>query len=226
MTIAENVRVVRERIAAACTRAGRDPSEVTLVGASKGVPPEVIGEAVAAGVADIGENRGQELRDKAAALPDGVRWHFIGSVQTNKVRYLDPVVLVHSIDRLTEAEALQARGERIGRTWDVLVECNVGGEAAKQGVAPEELERFVQGLAAYPLVRPRGLMFLAPMAVMQEDVRWVFARGRNLLERCRHVAGGLEELSMGMSQDYEVAVEEGATIVRVGGAIFRASREE
>jgi hypothetical protein len=227
-TVATAVARVRERISQAATRAGRDPADVTVVAVTKGIDVDAIAEAGDAGIADFGENRAQDLAAKSASIDDaagearyarsGLRWHFIGTLQTNKVRYLDRVSLIHSLDRLREAQALQSRGDLLDRSWDVLVEVNVGGEPQKGGVSPEEIDRLVDGLAAYPRVRPRGLMFVAPQVENAQDVRAMFARTRTLGERLSGY--GLKELSMGMSDDFEVAVEEGSTIVRIGRAIF------
>lgn len=220
-SIRRAVESVRERLTRACERAGRDPAAVRLVAVSKGVSPERVVEAVHAGIEDVGENRAQELRDKAREVDVPVRWHFVGAIQTNKVRYLDPVELVHGVDREAEAAALDARAERTGRVWDALIEVNVVGERAKQGVAPGDLGAFLERISSYPRIRTRGLMIMAPRAEKVEDVRWVFAEARRLRDRFRGEAGGLEELSMGMSRDFEVAVEEGSTLVRIGSAIFR-----
>lgn len=220
-SVEANVAEVRDRVATACERAGRDPEEVTIVAVAKGVDPDRIREAAAAGVTDIGENRAQELRDKVRVLGEAVRWHYVGRVQTNKVRYLTPVCMVHSIGRGKEARALEKRGTKDGRSWDVLLEVNVAGEATKQGVPPKRLGALLEEVRTYPRVRVRGLMIMAPQAENPEDVRWVFAEGRRLRDRHREALDGPEELSMGMTDDLEVAVEEGATIVRVGRAIFR-----
>jgi PLP dependent protein len=219
--IVQAAEEVRGRVAEACRRSGRPPDAVRIVAISKGVSAEAVRAAVGAGIVDVGENRGQEFRDKYREIGDLVRWHFVGPIQTNKVRYLDPAVLIHGVDRLREAEALQERADRLGREWDVLVEVNVSGERTKQGVAPERVEAFLADLGAYPRLHIKGLMFMAPKAKKPEDVRWVFSEGRRLRDRLSGDRGGLEELSMGMSDDYEVAIEEGATLIRVGRAIFR-----
>lgn len=221
MTVADNIEAVRKRVVAACERVDRDPSSVRIVAVAKGVRPDGVREAVEAGVTDIGENRAQELRDKVRALgTDGIRWHYVGGIQTNKVRYLDPVSLVHSLDRVKEGRALEKRGARRDRGWDVLVEVNVAGDPGKQGVAPERVEGMLLDLRGSARLRPRGLMIMAPRAENPEDVRWVFAEARRLRDRLRVALGDLEELSMGMSDDFELAVEEGATLVRIGRAIF------
>jgi pyridoxal phosphate enzyme (YggS family) len=217
---------VRRRIASAAGRAGRDPADVTLVAVCKGVEEQPIRDALAAGVTDLGLNRVQELTAKRAALADidhtQLRWHFLGAIQTNKAQQIAAVGLVHGLWRDREAGALDAACERAGTTVDALVQVNVAGETSKQGVPPQEVEALMGRLEAYPRVRMRGFMFVAPQAENPEDVRWVFTEGRRIRERFE--GSGLDELSMGMTDDFEVAVEEGATIVRIGRAIFRPGR--
>ena len=188
-----------------------------------GVGAEAIRSAADAGVVDFGEDRAKDLRAKAETLDPAFRWHFIGGIQTNKISALERACLLHSVDRVREAKALNASAERLDRAWDVLIEVNVGGEPSKQGVAPGELEELLEGVLAFPRVRPRGLMFMAPQVKNVEDVRALFAQARTLLER--YAGFGLTELSMGMSDDFEVAVEEGSTIVRIGRSIFQPSGE-
>jgi len=201
---------VRERIARAAERAGRDPSGVRLVAVTKQASIDQVREAVAAGCTDLGENRAQQLAERAELVP-GANWHFIGPLQTNKIRYLDRACLIHSLETAHQAEALQRRG----RATDALVEVNVAGEAQKHGVGPAAIDGLLEAVGAYPAVTVRGFMLMAPQVENPEDVRWVFAEGAKLQQRY-----GLEELSMGMTDDFEVAVEEGATIVRIGRAIF------
>jgi len=202
---------VRRRIASAAERAGRDPSGVRLVTVTKDVGLDDARAALAAGARDLGENRAQQLAGRAEAIPDAA-WHFIGPLQTNKVRYLDRVAMIHSLENVRQAEALSARD----RAFDVLIQVNVAGEEAKHGVAPAGIDALLQAVGAYPALTVRGFMFMAPQVENPEDVRWVFAEGAKLKQRY-----GLEELSMGMTDDFEVAIEEGATIVRIGRAIFR-----
>jgi pyridoxal phosphate enzyme (YggS family) len=222
MTIADNVERVRARVTAAAERAGRDPADVTIVAATKYVNDSgLLKEAVAAGITDLGENTAQALVAKAEAVGPGPRWHYLGSVQTNKIKLLDAVDLVQSVDRSREAQALQRRAEATDRSFDVLIEVNLAGEATKQGVAPDGLGPLLEAIEPLDRVFVRGLMFVAHQAENAEDVRWLFTEGRRL--RDRYGPQGLTELSMGMTEDYEVAVEEGATIVRIGRAIFRPS---
>ena len=205
-----NAERVRAEIAAAARRAGRDPADVELLAAVKYVATEDIGALAAAGVTLLGENRAQELAAKAAAWPDaGLRWHFIGQLQSRKVKQILPLVeLVHSV---ASDSALAQLGRHGNADTEVLVEVNVAGEPGKAGVAPDELDSF---LARSP-VAVIGLMTMPPFAADPEASRGHFAALRELA-----AAHGLRELSMGTSQDYAVAVEEGATIVRVGSILF------
>ena len=217
IAIASGLERVRERIDAAATRAGRDPASVRLIAVTKEVSLDEARAVLDAGATDLGENRAQQLAERAEELP-AARWHFVGPLQTNKVRYLDRAALVHSLSRTREAAALQAHAEAADRTYDVLVQVNVAGEQQKHGVAPDDLDALLESLAPYQRVKPRGFMFMAPMTENPEDVRWVFAAGAKLKEKYERF--GLEEISMGMTDDFEVAIEEGATMVRVGRAIF------
>jgi pyridoxal phosphate enzyme (YggS family) len=214
--IAENLARVRERIARAAERAGRKPADVTLVAVAKTKPAELVREAIAAGAADIGENYVQELRAKQeelAALP--VRWHFIGRLQKNKAKDLvGRVVLVHSVDGDDLAATLGRRAAMAGVVQEVLVEANLGGEASKGGVAAGAVARLVDRVRAEPALRCVGLMTMPPPG---EDPRPIF---RALAAEARRL--DLPQLSMGMTDDLEIAIEEGATIVRVGTAIFGA----
>ncbi len=214
--VAARLRELRDRIAAAAARAGRDPGDVTLVAVGKAHPPELLAAAYEAGHRVFGENRAQELAAKAAALPADVEWHFIGPLQRNKVRLVRPVVaLLESMDRPALAEAW-AKG---GGAPPVLVEVNVAGETQKAGVAPAGAGGLVDRLSELG-VEVRGLMAIPPLAPDPEASRPHFRALAELAARLRTGRPGLVELSMGMTDDYEVAVEEGATIVRVGRAIF------
>lgn len=219
---AERIEAVRNRIAAACERAGRDPSSVLLVAVSKGQSIEAVRAAVSAGVPTLGENRVQELLPKAAAAEAAglaVQWHFIGHLQRNKVKVALPhLSALHSVDspRLVEAIGKAAVGppDAEGRL-PCYLEVNVAGEAQKEGIAPHELPALLAAAEACPALRVEGLMTVAPHVTDPEQVRPAF---RALRELAR--AQGLEGLSMGMTDDFEVAIEEGATVVRVGRAIF------
>lgn len=214
--VAGNVARVQERIARAAMRAGRAPEEVLLVGVSKSVDVERIRRALAAGLPALGENRVQEAREKIGALGRPVPWHMVGHLQTNKAR--DAVLLfdlIHSVDRLELARELDRRAAAAGKGAEVLVQVNLAGEATKGGFAPDELKSALEALAGLSRLRVRGLMTIPPPVEHGEQARGWFRRLRELRD-----AAGLEHLSMGMSDDFEVAVEEGATMVRVGTAIF------
>jgi len=223
--IARRLPEVRARIEAACRRASRDPASVTLVAVSKTFPAEAVREAHALGLREFGENRAQSLRDKAKALADldDLVWHFIGPIQTNKVRYLvGTAALVHAVDREEVARALSERAEREGaEKVRCLVAVHLGGEATKSGVEPDDAEALLGHLADMPGLDVRGLFTIPPPADDPEDTRPHFAALRTLAETLRERTSlPLPELSMGMSHDLEVAIEEGATIVRVGTALF------
>lgn len=206
-------------------RSGRSPGAVTLVGVTKTIPPGVVSEALALGLRDLGENRVQEAQAKIGAVGrDRARWHLIGHLQRNKAgRAAELFDLVHSVDEVGVAEALGRRALGLGRSLPVLVEVNVSGEASKFGVAPEGLEPLLEQVARQPGLRLEGLMTVGPPVARPEEARAGFARLRGLRERAAERLGfELRELSMGMSGDFEVAVEEGSTLVRVGSAIFGA----
>lgn len=214
--IAANAAVVRARIAGACERAGRDPARVTLVAVTKTHDAAVAVEAFTAGLRDFGENRVQEALPKIAALSaSGMRpcWHLIGHLQTNKVpAAIEAFDILHGIDSERLAEAISRRATRL---VTVLLEVNVAGEQAKHGVAPVDATAIAARIGRMPNLRLVGLMTVAPQADDPEDVRPVFRQLRELRD-----AIGLPELSMGMTDDFEVAVEEGATMVRIGRALF------
>ena len=217
----ERLDEVRAVIASACARAGRSPDDVTLVAVAKTFPADRVAAAIEAGATDIGENRAQELKEKAAVLGDRVRWHFIGPLQTNKVRQVVGVAtLIHSVDRFGLGEAIARRARSLGIVQDVLVEVNVAGEATKSGVEPTGVAGLVTKLDTLEGLRVVGLMTIPPHADETESARSHFAR---LVELRDEVAVGMPDirhLSMGMSGDFAIAVEEGATLVRVGTAIF------
>jgi len=214
--IRANLERVRERVARAAERAGRRAEDVLLVGVSKTVDVARIRQAIEAGVPALGENRVQEARGKVAEIGRPVPWHLVGHLQTNKVRdALELFDVIQSLDRLELAKELDKRARARGRTVDTLVEVNVGGETSKGGVGPDGLGELLEAVAALPAVKVRGLMAIPPEAKEPDDSRAWFRALRKLGEH-----HGLSELSMGMSGDFEVAIEEGATVVRVGTAIF------
>ena len=228
MSIAGNVALVREQIAGAARRAGRDPSEITLMGVSKTFPAERIREAYTAGLRVFGENRVQEFATKAPALQDlhDIEWHLIGHLQTNKAAKATELFdAVDSIDSLRMAEKLNASAKIAGKILSVLIEINVGGEKAKSGVAPDadELALILQGAPCWGNLKIQGLMTVPPYTEDPEGSRPYFRQLRQIRDRiaARTLSQiGTAVLSMGMSHDFQVAIEEGATCVRVGTAIF------
>jgi pyridoxal phosphate enzyme (YggS family) len=224
VTIATRWLEVRERVAEAATRAGRSPDDVCIVAVSKTFGADVIAEALAAGVTDLGENRAQELKEKRAALGDGARWHFVGHLQSNKVRSVVGVSLIHSVDRIGIAEAIARRAGSLGMSQDILVEVNVAGERSKQGIDPARAVRLCEDVAALDGVVVRGVMTMPPMPAAPEDSRPYYAQLRDLGQAVQASLPGAGLLSMGTTRDLEVAVAEGATHLRVGEAIFGARR--
>jgi len=222
--VAENLEVVNRRLTAAAQRAGRDPGEVRLVAVSKKVEVQRLRQAVAAGHRRFGENYVQEAKGKIAALEPGLSWHLVGSLQTNKAREAAALFdLIHGVDRLRLAQALDQAAARLDKVQEVLIQVNLTGEATKSGVPPAEAAELVREAARLPHLRVVGLMTMPPWFADPEAARPYFQALRELRDRLRRLPDlPLPELSMGMSGDYEVAVEEGATLVRVGTAIFGA----
>jgi pyridoxal phosphate enzyme (YggS family) len=222
--VAENLAQVRERIATAARASGRSPESVTLIAVTKYVVPEVAAALVAGGCHDLGESRPQELWKKAAALNDAqVRWHLIGHLQRNKIERTLPLLsLVHSADSLRLIESLDSAAASQERKLPILLEVNVSGDLSKHGFQPDELEPRLETLVGYRHVEIRGLMAMAGREGDLDAARREFASLRQLRDRLEQVSAGklvLGELSMGMSGDYEVAIAEGATLVRVGSAL-------
>jgi pyridoxal phosphate enzyme (YggS family) len=217
-SLRRNLDTVRERVARAAERAGRRAGDVLLIGVSKTVPPERVRLGVEAGLTALGENRVQEAREKIKVLGRPVPWHLIGHLQTNKVRdALELFDLIHSLDRLELAREIERRAGDPGRVVDTLLEVNVAAEPSKSGFAPDAVAPALDAIGGMKHLRVRGLMAIPPIAERAEDSRAWFQALRRLAEQ-----HGLTELSMGMSGDFEVAIEEGATMVRVGTAIFGA----
>lgn len=223
-TIADHLAVVHTRIRQAAERAGREPGSVRLVAVSKTRPAADVERAVQAGQRLFGENYVQELVVKAAAVQEPVEWHYIGHLQSNKVRQLAGLVtMIHSVDRLSLAEEISRQWGRLGSSCAILVQVNVAQEASKSGTTTREALDLIRQVAALPRLRVRGLMTMPPFFDDPEAARPYFRQLRLLAEQIRAAAipgVALDELSMGMSGDFEVAIEEGATLVRVGTAIF------
>ncbi len=230
--LGRRIAAIHVRVAAAAQRVGRSPEDVHIVAVSKTMPPEAVIAAARYGLRLFGENRVQEAREKIAMVSaaglTGLRWELIGHLQTNKAaRAVELFARVQSVDSLRLAEALEARAAQLGRVLPVLLEVNVAGEASKSGLAPDEVVAVARTIATLPHLRLEGLMTVAPLVDDAESVRPFFRRMRALRDTLRaevpqanEHGGGWAELSMGMTDDFEVAIEEGATLVRIGRAIF------
>lgn len=224
MTIRENMRAVEDRIAAACQEAGRKPEDVTLIAVSKTKPVEMLREAYECGCRDFGENKVQELLDKYEVMPRDIRWHMIGHLQRNKVKYIvDKVYLIHSVDSLRLAEEISKEAVKKQVTVSVLVEINVAGEESKFGTTAREAAALVEEIAKLPNMIVKGLMTIAPYVENPEENRLYFAMLRQIYVDIIHKNIDnvcMKELSMGMTGDYETAITEGATYIRIGTGIF------
>lgn len=218
----ERIDVVLKKIEDSAKRAGRDPKEITLVAVSKNFPADAVREAFSLGLKNFGENRAQELKDKYEKLKDiQAIWHFIGRIQTNKIKYFVPIVeYVHSVWREKELVEVNKRAKNLGKIIKIFFEVNVSGEETKAGVKIEDVKKLLGVASKLENVKVIGLMTMAPVAENPEDVRWVFRKLREVRDELRTEYPDLTELSMGMSGDFEVAIEEGATFVRIGTAIF------
>lgn len=221
--VAENLQYLRENLANTCVRIGRDPQSVDLIAVSKTFPAERIEEALAAGLTDFGENYVQEMAEKRKQLDGrGIRWHCIGHLQSNKVKYIiDWVHLIHSVDSIALAEEVQKRSLKAGKRTDVLIEVNTSREATKFGVAPADAEELVRRVRAMPDIRVRGLMTIGPFTDDRGRSREAFRTLRTLFDGMNaRTEEPMTVLSMGMTHDYTVALEEGATMLRIGTALF------
>lgn len=226
MNIAENLEAIRARIRAACARAGRDESSVMLLAVSKSHPPEAISEAADCGQIFFGENKIQEAKAKIPLCPTKLRWQFIGHLQSNKVRdAVELFEMIQGVDSLNIAREISKRCEQAGKALPILLEVNVAGEASKFGYAPEKLLAELEELNALPKIEVHGLMAIPPFSPVAEKSRGYFQKLRGLKVECEKILGvPLPHLSMGMSGDFEIAIEEGATMVRVGTALFGERR--
>ena len=224
--IADNLKAVQGHIEDACRRAGRDSSEVSLVAVSKMHPAGDILELYRAGHRDFGENYVQELQKKRDILPEDIRWHMIGHLQKNKVRYIAPyIAMIHSVDSASLALTIEKEAAKCGRVIPVLIEVNAAGEASKFGVSPDEVFPLAELIETLPHVECRGLMTSAPLTEAPDENRVYFRKLKELsvdMNLKNYNNGKVDVLSMGMSGDYEAAVEEGSTMVRVGTSIFGA----
>jgi PLP dependent protein len=220
--IEKNLRQIEETIAKACVRVGRNRSEIKLIAVSKTQPIELIRDALRAGIVHLGENKAQELRDKSAEFKENINWHFIGHLQTNKVKYIiEPAEYIHSVDSKKLVEEISHKAERIGKKQKILLEIKTSNEATKYGLESEkeiiEIAEFCKVQSNIDLV---GLMTMAPYTNDETIIRNCFIMLRDLKENLNKNGLGLTELSMGMTNDFEIAIEEGATLLRIGTAIF------
>ncbi len=222
MDLAANLQSIQSRIEAACTRAGRKSSEITLLAVTKTHPPETVAAAAALGLLFFGENKVQEAKAKIPLCPGRLRWHMVGHLQTNKCRdAVELFEMIQSVDSLRLAEEIDKRAEQASKRIPILLEVNAAGEASKFGYRPDVLLRELEAINALKRVEIQGLMTIPPWVPNPEKARPAFKILRDLKQKCEQILGAqLPHLSMGMSGDFEVAVEEGATIVRIGTALF------
>jgi pyridoxal phosphate enzyme (YggS family) len=222
VSLIESLEKIQQRITAACVRAGRDPGSVTLLAVTKSQPPEVVREAADCGQALFGENKIQEAKAKIPLCPSRLHWHFIGHLQSNKCRdAVEWFEMIHSVDSLSLAREISKRAEQAAKTMPILLEINVAGEASKFGYQPERLLVELKEINTLRRIEIRGLMAVPPWSAEPEKSRPHFRQLRELEQKCEQILGvPLPHLSMGMSGDFEIAIEEGATLVRVGTALF------
>ncbi len=226
MSLIENISQVFKRISRSAMRVGREPQDIMLVAVTKTVPPERVMEAIEAGLRIFGENRVQEARQKIPEImkitPDlKISWHMIGPLQRNKVKYAVRLFdIIHSVDSLDLAQEIDKEAKKVKKIQDVLIEVKLSHEETKHGIKPERLFELLEKCSALKNINVRGLMTIPPYSINPEDARPYFRKLRELLEEANSRKFALKELSMGMSGDFEVAIEEGATIVRIGTAIF------
>ena len=229
MSIRENIDDIVKKIEADCKKVGRNPNDITLIAVSKTVESPKVREAVAAGVDNLGENRVQELVKKYDELKDlDIKWHMIGHLQKNKVKYIiDKTVLIHSVESLSLAEEINKRAEKNNLIANVLVELNIGEEDSKFGIKEESVYDFILSLEKFENLRVVGLMTVAPFCENPEDVRWVFKKMKYIYDKISTMNlrnTEMKYLSMGMTNDFEIAIEEGSNIIRIGTAIFGARK--
>lgn len=225
MSIEANLAQIKQNISAACERAGRDPGEVTILAVTKTIDADTINHAVSLGLTDLGENRVQELLSKYELIKGDVRWHLIGHLQTNKVKYIaDKVCMIHSVESISLAKEIEKQCAKIGKVMDILIEVNVSGEESKSGITPAEAIKFTEEVSKFEHIRVKGLMTMAPFDAKNDELHQIFS---NLYKISVDISSkkldnvSMECLSMGMTGDYEIAVEEKSTIVRIGTGLFK-----
>ena len=219
MSLKNNLEAVHKKIEDACLRAKRNPEEVTLVCVSKTIDPETILEAYTLGENVFGENRPQEMRDKFDKI-EGANWHLIGHLQSNKVKYVvGKASLIHSVDSLQIASQINEQAAKLKVVQDILLEVNISGEESKYGLTTDEIPNIIKEIGMLSNIRFKGFMTMAPLGAPESEIRSIFKKAKELFDS--HKKDGATILSMGMSNDFEIAIEEGATLVRVGRAIFK-----
>jgi len=219
MSLKNNLETVHKKIEDACLRAGRNPEEVRLICVSKTIDAETINEAYSLGENIFGENRPQELRDKLDKVA-GADWHLIGHLQSNKVKYVvGKASLIHSVDSIQIASAINEQAGKLKVVQDILLEVNISGEESKYGLTTDEIPNIIKEIGMFSNIRFRGFMTMAPLGAPESEIRTIFKKAKELFDS--HKKDGADVLSMGMSNDFEIAVEEGATLVRVGRAVFK-----
>ncbi len=222
--IKNNLEIINEKVKKAALKTNRNPDEIKLVAVTKTATIEQIKEAIRVGVKIIGENKVQEAKEKYQILSTDIEWHLVGHLQTNKVKYAIEIFdLIHSVDSIKLAKEIDKRSLQFGMITNVLVEVNVSGEETKYGIKPEEVEPFLEEISEFSRIKVRGLMTIAPIAEDKEEVRPFFRKLRKLFEKIKIENKKnirMDYLSMGMTEDFEVAIEEGANMVRIGRGIF------
>lgn len=222
--IRKNIENIKDRMQKAAAKSGRNPDDIKLLAVTKTVGTDKIQEAIEQGILDLGENRVQELSKKYDIIDSKYNWHLIGHLQTNKVKYIvDKVAMIHSVDRVELAEEIQKRAAQIGKTVDVLIQVNVSGEESKFGIAPEHTKDMVRNISGMKNIKVKGLMTIAPYVEDPEEIRFVFKELKKIFidiqqENIDNI--DMSFLSMGMSNDFEIAIEEGANIIRIGTLLF------
>ncbi len=222
--VKNNILGIRQRIKAACEKSGRNEEDILLLGVTKTIGEDLIRCAIEEGVVELGENRPQELKEKYP-LFDGVKWHLIGHLQTNKVKYIiDKAELIHSVYTDKLAAEIDRQAKKIGKIQKILVEVNISGEESKGGISPDEIDDFLKTMSKYPNIRVSGFMTMAPLMADEVVIREIFRKMHNIyvdISTKKYDNVYMEYLSMGMSNDYEIAIEEGANIIRVGSKMFK-----
>lgn len=224
--IKDNLNDIKDRIAVAAIKSGRQPEEITLITVTKTLPIDVINAAITYGITDIGENKVQEVMDKYDHILNEPKWHLIGHLQTNKVKYIaDKVSLIHSVDSLRLAEEISKRCEKLETVMDILIQINVADESTKFGIQRDEIFELVEQVSLLTNVRIKGLMTIAPNIEDEQELRKYFSEMKDIFETLKKTMYNrvdMTYLSMGMTNDYEIAIEEGANMVRIGTGIFGA----